>query len=98
MEIPWQVATGIGSVAAIIVAAVWALGWWLRGYMYEIKDSSERQIDKLEDAIAKKYDDHELKDQKRHEDNLYRLSAQDTRLAVIETRLTTLLKNGHAVR
>ena len=96
MEVSLQVLIGVTSIAAVIILAVWSLGWWLRGYLYEIRDTGHAQVDQLEKSIADKYDQHEARDQTRHEQNLTRLSAQDTRLSVIETRLTMfLVRNGH---
>lgn len=65
-----QLAGVIVSVAAVVVIAIWALGWWLRGQFQQVKDASDARWMTVKDALDEKYDLHERQDQKRHEDNL----------------------------
>lgn len=84
----------IASIAAVILIAMWTLGWWLRGQLQDIKDAGDTRTATLQTAINKKYDEHETKDQERHEDNLGRFASSDVRLGIIETKLNILVRNG----
>jgi hypothetical protein len=62
-------------------AAVACLGWWLSGKFQEVKDDAQ--------AMLKS---HELRDNKRHEDNLNRFNAIEVQLAGLTGRASD---NGH---
>lgn len=76
VEIDPQVLT-VGSVVSTAVIA------WIGG-LFKLWEYLGKKFNVLEDSINKLLDAHEDKDQKRHEDNLVRL-----------TKLEVLIKNGN---
>lgn len=59
----------VGAVCAVF-CSTWVLGWYLRGKFSDVKDAGEKRWQVLKEALDRKYDEHEVRDQKRHEDNL----------------------------
>lgn len=64
------------SFAGGLAIAIATAGWWLR-----------EQLQKVSDKVFHWLDVHENQDQKRHEENLIRLTRLETKLDII--------KNGH---
>lgn len=58
-----------------------AFGWWLSGRFRSIEERQREQIDRLASEGRKHLDDHEDKDQERHEDNLERFRTISVSLA-----------------
>ena len=71
--------TIIGTISSItiIIGSVIRLGW-----------SIKRSFSEMINMLNKKLDDHEDKDQRRHEENI-------ERFAKVETKLNIIMENGH---
>lgn len=67
----------IGTAVIGFALFFWKASWWLRD-----------QFQKVTDGVSEWMTAHEEKDQHRHEDNIQRFAA-------IETKLDIVIKNGH---
>lgn len=93
------------TAAAVLVAAAGLAGtavigalrfvWWLRGQFQAVKDAGQTRWETVKETFEKKVDDHETKDQERHEDNLRRFGEGRDRMTSIEAKLSTLIRNGN---
>ncbi len=65
------------TVAAAVVGSAVRLAWWLSEKFAEVKDTYTTELN-----------EHEAKDQQRHEDDLARFSA-------VAAKLATIIRNGN---
>ncbi len=76
--IEWIALGSLGfTVAAAVIGSAVKLTWWLSEKFAEVKDTYTTGLN-----------EHEAKDQQRHEDNLARFST-------VEAKLATIIKNGN---
>lgn len=66
--IDWSLAERAGPA----IIAIMGLGWWLSGRFRKSEERADSRIDKLADDTRLQLNEHENRDQFRHEENLRR--------------------------